>query len=255
MKYSLLILIAFSFCLSSLASAADKKEMRFKGAYSGVKKASNQVITDNATWEKTWKKVHANRSPQPKLPAVDFEKQAVLAVFLGEKFTGGYGIHIASVKEEDKVVTVAVKTTSPPKGGITTQALTQPYELLVIAKSTKPVKFVVDGKEEADLATLLTGAWTHSREEDRKLKGKVYRRSDSMKFPPSRFRQRYVFNEDGTGKFMYLHPADAHRMVGCKWSISKDDPNTIHITPTQAGMGRKQMLKVIKITDDLLLVK
>ncbi len=136
--------------LAAVCAEADdgKAKSRFTGSYSGATKAGEQVVTDAATWEKVWKKVHSTVSPQPKLPAVDFEKHAVIAVFLGQRNTGGHGIRIKGVVEKEDFVEVVVLKTSPGPGAITTQALTQPYDMLIVPKPTKRVKFVVKGGEK-----------------------------------------------------------------------------------------------------------
>ena len=99
---------------------------------------------------------------------------------------------------------------------------------------------------------LLIKAWTHSREEDEGVEGKVFRLSNSKTFPPSRFRQKYQFNKDGTCKVLYLHPSDAHRMVAGKWTIDDDNPRVINIDCPKSG---KKTLEVLELTDKLLRVK
>lgn len=147
MKKALLIYPAVAVCFAAVAvtSRADEQP-RFRGYSSGVTKPGEQVIDNRKAWQKVWKEVHKTVNPQPKLPPVDFTQQVVLAVFMGQQNTGGYQIKITSVKETDKAVVVSVRTTSPPPDSFTTQALTQPYELLVVKKPTKPVKFVISGK-------------------------------------------------------------------------------------------------------------
>jgi len=115
---------------------------RFHGNYSGVRRASEQVIEDPETWKTVWGQVHGISRPQPELPEIDFDKQSVVAVFLGNRNTGGYSIRIRAIKDNGQQVEVQVERLSPPPGGITTQALTQPYEMVVIGKPGKPVRFV-----------------------------------------------------------------------------------------------------------------
>lgn len=108
--------------------------------------------------------------------------------------------------------------------------------------------------EGIDVA-LLSKAWTHSREEDANAKGNVYRLSDSMQFPRSRFRMKYEFNADGTGKMMYLHPADRHRMVAMQWKADTENPRLLHITAKTDGKKLIKTLEVLELTDKLLRVK
>jgi hypothetical protein len=118
------------------------------------------------------------------------------------------------------------------------------------ARAEEPAK-----AEEAINTDLLAKGWTHSREEDKDFEGKVYRPSDSKKFPPSRFRERYVFNKDGSGKFLYLDPADRHRMVACQWKIDEDNPRKIRITAEVGGRVQKQSIEVLELTEEIMRVK
>jgi hypothetical protein len=81
--------------------------------------------------------------PAKPLPAVDFDKEMVVAVFSGEKRSGGYGIEVARIIEEvsaKRQLRVIVHETNPPPRAITIQALTQPYHMVRI----KRLDFVVD---------------------------------------------------------------------------------------------------------------
>ena len=133
-------------CLASVGHAEEKQ--RFSGQQSGVKKPAQKVIDNLESWKKVWREVHQAVSPKPKLPKVDFEKQVVLAVFMGEKNMGGYRIQIQGMKDAGKKIEVSVKTTSPPQDGFSIQVLTQPYEFLIAEKPAKPVKFVVTPEKQ-----------------------------------------------------------------------------------------------------------
>ncbi len=63
----------------------------------------------------------------PPVSQFDFDKSAVVAAFAGTKNTGGYSVKIQ--KSADKI---AVELIAPPKGAMTTQALTTPYEIVLI---------------------------------------------------------------------------------------------------------------------------
>lgn len=58
---------------------------------------------------------------------VDFSKTAVVAVFAGEKNTGGYSVGVE--KNADRI---SVKVAAPPKGAMVTQVLTAPYAVMLV---------------------------------------------------------------------------------------------------------------------------
>ena len=68
------------------------------------------------------------------MPAVDFSKQTVVAVFAGQKSTGGYSIKITSVIVEDKKLLVKYHETEPEKGKVTSQVLTAPAHIIKLDK-------------------------------------------------------------------------------------------------------------------------
>jgi hypothetical protein len=74
-------------------------------------------------------------------------------------------------------------------------------------------------------------SWTRSYEEETDPDGRIqiYRPSDSLAFPPSWFRNSYVFNADGTGEWRVLHPTDAHYMEPATWKADPEDQNLISI--------------------------
>lgn len=101
-----------------------------KGYYSGHVEPVNYVINTEEKWAEIWGK-----------PEVDFSKYTVIAVFMGEFPTGGYDIEVKNIIEHEDKIVVVVKKTSPEPGAIVTQAFTQPYHIVKIGKTNKPVVF------------------------------------------------------------------------------------------------------------------
>lgn len=116
----------------------------WKGAHSGIKQSRQQVITDAKEWERLWREVHSKVMPMPVVPKVDFGKNMVLAVFMGQKPTSGYAIRIVEVVKRNGEVIASVKETAPPKDAIVLQVLTQPFHIVLIPKVDGVVRFVAD---------------------------------------------------------------------------------------------------------------
>lgn len=128
-----------------------KVRQEFKGQHSGFRKAAHLVVKDAKEWQRLWALCTANQEPKPPLPRVDFTKEMVLAALMGEQRTGGYAIEIVQVRQQKKQIVVTVRRQTPPKDALTTMALTQPYHLLVVERSDRPVRFEVretSGKAE-----------------------------------------------------------------------------------------------------------
>lgn len=105
-----------------------------RGAYSGVTERKAVIISDDASWRANWQQLTARQHPAPDAPAMDFSQHSVLAVYMGEKPTGGYTIEITGVEVAGGKLRVTVKQTSPGPGSMVTQALTQPYHMIQIPK-------------------------------------------------------------------------------------------------------------------------
>lgn len=100
----------------------------------------------------------------------------------------------------------------------------------------------------------LIGEWTHSFEEQEDVNGevKIFRYSTSQEFAVSRFRDAYEFKKDGTCRYMFLHPADAHHMKDGKYTFDSEN-NTIRIFSKDDVFLKE--LTVKKLTDNLLILK
>jgi len=113
----------------------------WKGNHCGVTEPKRVVITNEEEWAELWRRVHTVRIPAPELPTVDFSKNMVLAVFMGQKPTSGYGVQITEVTRANGEIVVKVKETTPPKGAIVLQVLTQPFHIVVVPKVEGKVRF------------------------------------------------------------------------------------------------------------------
>ena len=94
--------------------------------------------------------------------------------------------------------------------------------------------------------------WVHSREEEPPGETvQIFRPSASRKFPPSRFRMQFIFTKDGTCKWMFLSPEDAHRFKDGQWKIDPADARVLQIIKGAAA----ESSVVIELTKDLLKLK
>src|ERR1051326_7737895 len=69
-------------------------------------------------------------------PVIDFKKQTVVFLYAGEKTTGGFTIKVKSVKKRGKETIIDAPIEGPPPGGMVTQAITHPFTVIAIPKST-----------------------------------------------------------------------------------------------------------------------
>jgi hypothetical protein len=93
-------------------------------------------VTQSETFHALWNTAQA--APPPSL---DFERDGVVAVFMGERPTGGHSIQVERVALRDGELLVEVLLRSPGAGCLTTQALTQPYQMVSVPRVAEQAIF------------------------------------------------------------------------------------------------------------------
>lgn len=110
-----------------------------RGNYSGIDRAFERVINDNLPWRSFWRQLNANTDPMPDPPEVDFTDKTLIAVGLGDRPSGAYSVEIDTIRLVNG--TVVVHYTERRSCGIATAAITQPYHLVLVDRTTAPVEF------------------------------------------------------------------------------------------------------------------
>ena len=105
-----------------------------KGSRSGVREPLQIVIRSQAEWDALWKRHVSIETNPPPPPAIDFNKQIVIGVFLGEKPTGGYDVEIIRTEQSDGALVIHYREKSPLPGTIAIQALTQPFHIIQVVR-------------------------------------------------------------------------------------------------------------------------
>ncbi|MEK6564086.1 MAG: hypothetical protein AABZ65_03540 [Candidatus Omnitrophota bacterium] len=97
--------------------------------------------------------------------------------------------------------------------------------------------------------------WFHSYEEQESRTESIetYRPEGLNEFPPSRFRNKYIFKEDGSCQWLVLHPADAHYLKSGTWEVSRNETQVILIYDQHHNLQKS--FKIIEIQKDLLRIK
>lgn len=98
--------------------------------HSGVAERRREVVRDEASWARLWSEIHAGFTPAPPLPAVDFSRHMLIAVALGTRPSGGFGIEVRSVATRGESLEIAVAESCPAAGAMVTLSLTQPVEVV-----------------------------------------------------------------------------------------------------------------------------
>ncbi len=115
--------------LESLDRASDCKQSEF----------ATFVVRDQKTWNRIWGLSHN----QSHAPHVDFHREMVLAVFLGDQVASGHSVEIADLSEtevaNEKVLVTSFVHRAP--GKVHLPLISRPYHFVVTATSELPVVF------------------------------------------------------------------------------------------------------------------
>lgn len=111
------------------------------GYHTGMQAPAQRVIRTAKDWYALWLRHHSNVIPVPPLPNVDFNREMVLCVAIGQRPTGGYGVRITRTRLEGGELHVEVHETKPPAGAIVPMVLSQPYEIVRVPRFDGNVVF------------------------------------------------------------------------------------------------------------------
>jgi hypothetical protein len=95
---------------------------------SGISTPAREVIRDDGAYARFWAGLGAGERP-----SVDFSRDVVIAVAAGQRNTGGHTIAVERVVRDGAGLAVTVVETQPGAGCMTTQQLTQPVDIVVVA--------------------------------------------------------------------------------------------------------------------------
>jgi hypothetical protein len=105
-----------------------------KGSRSGIREPLQIVVRSQTEWDTLWKRHVSTETNPPPPPAIDFNKQIIIGVFLGEKPTGGYDVEIIRAEQTNGTLVIHYREKNPPPGGIVIQSLTQPFHIIRAAR-------------------------------------------------------------------------------------------------------------------------
>jgi PrcB C-terminal len=105
-----------------------------KGYRSGIHKPLETVIRNQDEWNVFWKRHSSTDTNSASVPIINFDREMVVGIFLGEKSTGGYEVEIVRAELSGSSLYFYYREKSPPPGAMVTQALTQPFHLVKIPK-------------------------------------------------------------------------------------------------------------------------
>ena len=134
---------------AAAAQVSSSVQVLTSGAQSLYEATTVETRVSSSTPEfgAVWQLVAGMQIPAPAAPNVDFTKQKVVTVFMGQKPTGGYGLRLISSVPRRGGVRLLLEASQPGAGLVQSQVITSPYLMLTVDASVKEVEVeVIDPK-------------------------------------------------------------------------------------------------------------
>lgn len=119
-----------------------KYTWEWKGTYGGIPDKVFTIIRDQNTWDRLWSRFTLHRPYKILTPKVDFSKNMVVVLIMGEQPDSGYRIGIGSVKKEGDSTVITYYQAQPADApGQPPVIPSQPYHIKVLPVLPAPYVF------------------------------------------------------------------------------------------------------------------
>ena len=112
---------------------------RWSGIHGGSDGSSTIVVRDVQAWRSLWHQVGQE-------PPTEFDptRQVAMAIFIGQRSTGGYSVEIAGIHQEGGKLRIEYRERMPQAGMMVAQVITSPWTIVLVSPSfsSTPVDFV-----------------------------------------------------------------------------------------------------------------
>ena len=102
--------------------------------YSEFREPTFLEITDRQAFDRIWQ---ANNRRGLPTPSVDFTRERVVLVAMGEEPGGGFGVRFTGAQIDSDLVRLVASESAPGATCVTTPALTQPIDLAGLPRGTE----------------------------------------------------------------------------------------------------------------------
>ncbi len=141
---AIIVCVKNAFGIAGIIPEPEKKiviNKEWKGFYCGYTEPAKVVIHTEEQWKEVWQKLNILRLPVPELPKINFAREMAIAVFMGQRTSGGYEITIKNIIQKKDKIIIEVHEKEPSPDTLRTMSLTQPYYVMVIKNSSLPIEF------------------------------------------------------------------------------------------------------------------
>jgi len=120
----------------------DAVDHLYKNAKSQLPTGVRLAILDTADWGAIWKRIVGNSNPAP-VPAVDFSREMLLVVGMGQAPCMGYQINVDTVfRDKDKRIYAVVRERHHGSRCGCLNEVVSPVDVVRVPRSVRPVTFL-----------------------------------------------------------------------------------------------------------------
>ena len=101
-----------------------------------------KLITSASEYRKVYQQVFADITPQPEIPAIDFDRKNVLFIHFGTFSHGGNTFDVDSIQYANKNLDVYLRSSFPGPGQPSVTVITHPFLLIELDKPAQTVEII-----------------------------------------------------------------------------------------------------------------
>jgi hypothetical protein len=100
------------------------------GTYSKADQPTNRIINNEAEFQTYWARFHGE-APYQAPRGIEWGKELLIAIHLGERSSGGYSVYVQSIKRTRAAeITIEFVEETPAKGGANLTVITSPWTIV-----------------------------------------------------------------------------------------------------------------------------
>jgi hypothetical protein len=120
----------------------DAVDHLYRNAKSQLPSSVRLAILDTADWDAIWKRIVGNANPAP-LPNVDFSREMLLVVGMGQAPCMGYQINVDTVfRDKDKRIYAVVRERHHGSRCGCLNEVVSPVDVIKVPRTVRPVTFL-----------------------------------------------------------------------------------------------------------------
>ena len=116
-------------------------ELLVEDSQSNIDMKNYEVIRSSERLQEVFNRINSTRKPGIPIPEVDFSKQLVLFLNMGQQNSGGFSVSVSKIEKTNDAFVVFVKEKKPEPTAMVTMVLTTPFTLVRTENTSLPVEF------------------------------------------------------------------------------------------------------------------